>query len=564
MEVLDAVLVDPFFAPTSTDLIDGLVAEYRKTRQEIEDLARIIAGDASRVIHYFITGNSGDRRLSDSLAVERMFHLSGAVAALNADYWQRALSLTDVLDLMPQKRRDEWYAQLRNPQGVKARRLNKWELGAGDAQREWDVDPLPDFTEETVRHTLHVFLTSRARFLAERVDGIFRALSGTHVTNRPEGFGKRMIISRVIDSYGSDNWSVIGVINDLRNVIARFMGRPEHKLNATMPVIQIAKARSGEWLELDGGTLRLRVYKGAGTAHLEVHPDMAWRLNAILASLYPMAIPPQHRQRQKTAKSYPLRSHFLPLDVTSELGGMRQARRRVEPTFPERYEDIPNALAFDSYSSGPARIEAERVLAAMGGVKVGSHWQFSYPPRMVLDEVVCGGCIPDVQSHQFYPTPVSLVEKVQALAEVEEGHIWLEPSAGTGALAEGLAKAGGQCIEISALHARVLEAKGFNVLQADFLEWAAQAAAVYDRVLMNPPFSEGRWQAHLQAAAGLVKAGGRLVAILPASARSAALPPGWRVESHGPFEDAFAGTGVRVIIVVAEAPAAAGKGARCE
>lgn len=76
----------------------------------------------------------------------------------------------------------------------------------------------------------------------------------------------------------------------------------------------MAKA-TGEWHVVDGGALRIRVYK-KGTAHLEVHPDMAWRLNHALAHLYPLAIPAQHRQRPaRRAKDFPLMQRLLPFEV---------------------------------------------------------------------------------------------------------------------------------------------------------------------------------------------------------------------------------------------------------
>lgn len=57
-----------------------------------------------------------------------------------------------------------------------------------------------------------------------------------------------------------------------------------------------------------------------GTAHLEVHPEMAWRLNMILANLYPMAIPPQFRQKPKRApKDFVLMDNPLPFAVLSQL-----------------------------------------------------------------------------------------------------------------------------------------------------------------------------------------------------------------------------------------------------
>ena len=73
-----------------------------------------------------------------------------------------------------------------------------------------------------------------------------------------------------------------------------------------------------------------------------------------------------------------------------------------------------------------------------------------------------------------------------------------------------------------------------------------------DRIIMNPPFSEGRWQAHTQHAATMVKPGGRLVAILPASAKGKDLLPGFDCTWHGPYDNEFPGTSVSVVILKAD------------
>ncbi len=107
-----------------------------------------------------------------------------------------------------------------------------------------------------------------------------------------------------------------------------------------------------------------------------------------------------------------------------------------------------------------------------------------------------------------------------------------------------------RCIEISKLHCDILTAKGFPLVCCDdFLKWAAATGHVgYDRIVMNPPFSEGRAKAHVEAAAALVKPGGKLVAILPASFKNKEILPGWDVEWSRVFDNEFAGTSVSVVI----------------
>ena len=552
----DGELIDDmsaFFAPTSTDMVDGLVASYRQDRARIEAAAAFVNGpECVGVLNYFLDGNSDpDRgRTSLSLAAGQLFQEAGAVSALNAAYWSKALNLTDVFDAMPQARPNQWNEQIRYPQGRKAARHSS----------EPDLPPLPDFEEQTVRATLLDLLNSRAKFLAERVDGIFRALSGEHVTNCPEGFGRRMIIARLINGYGSTDHDRVGYINDLRKVIAKFMGRDEPGWNATSSVVDIARRQHrGEWLTLDGGALRLRAYK-CGTAHLEVHPDMAWRLNCVLAHLYPLAIPAQFRQRpKKRPKDFVMMGRPLPFAVIDVLGEMVQAVRLEKSTdWRREYNriNIPRALEFRLGGNGvsAAHQEAAQVLAYIGGVKVsndrgGVRFEFEYEPREVLNEIIASGCLPDQKTHQYYPTPENVAAAAIEAAQIGPNDACLEPSAGTGGLADLMPRDRTLCVEISALHCKVLAAKGHQALEADFL--TRFSSPKFDRIVMNPPFSEGRWQAHLEHAAAMLAPEGRLVAILPASAKGKDVLPGWSCEWSRTYDNEFAGTSVSVAILTA-------------
>lgn len=526
-EVVTEEATAQFFAPASFDLIDGLLGQYQAARKQIDQLAELIAGGLGGVVSYFIEGNAGDQRVHRSLYVDRLFQVERAVKALDADYWSRALSLTDVLDYMPQKRRDEWNTQ-----------LTAWKERTPKPEEE-----LPAFEGDTVRSTIAGLLAMRAQFFGERVDGIFRALSHTHVTNCPQGFNKRMILSRVLSDFGSVNYSQAGCINDLRAVIAKFMGRDEPRWNATSAVIEKAKHRSGEWLTLDGGALRIRVYGGAGTAHLEVHPDMAWRLNQVLAGMFPAAIPAEFRTRpKKQPKGFTMIGRPLPFAVLSILEGAKIENDR-------RTVYMGYSAASDNK---PARQEAQRVLERIGGVSAKpAFYVFDYDPRAVLEEIITTGCLPDVKSHQFYPTPENLAQLAVEAADIGLFDTCLEPSAGLGGLADLMPKDRTVCVEISALHCAVLQAKGHTVHQGDFLAWAPGQPLV-DRIVMNPPYSEGRWQAHLAAAAALVNpTGGRLVAILPASSKGKDVLPGWNLAWSKVYENEFAGTSAAVVILTA-------------
>ncbi len=532
----DAELVDdqPFFAPAATDMLDGLLGQYQSQRRRVEAVAAYINDpETMGATYYFVEGNrSNDRHMPSA---HQLFELKGALAALNAAYWSKALALTDVIDLMPQKRRTEWHETIRN-------------------------HTAPEFEEQTVRQTIMDLLNMRSQFLAERVDGIFRGLSGEHVTNAPEAFGKRMIVARVLNEYGSEDYQTCGLINDLRCVVAKFMGRDEPHHDASSQVIRRLKGRWGEWVSIDGGAIRIRLYK-KGTAHMELHPDMAWRLNMVLAQLYPLAIPAQFRQRPlRKSKTVERIQRPLPFAVLDLLAKMTPAYTFGVATAATRWEKprltIPNTLAFGYGDRDKHAIaEAERVLAALGGVKdPDGHFVFDYEPREIRDEIVTSGCIPDQKSHQFYPTPERLARMAVEMADIKDGQTVLEPSAGIGGLADLLPQGLTTCVEVSPLHCKVLEAKGHDACCADFLEWAQRPSLLgsYDRIVMNPPFDRGQWAAHVEHAARLLSPGGRLVAILPSSAKNRDFLPGFNKSWSSQFDGEFAGASVSVVFLTAE------------
>ncbi|WP_372966604.1 DUF4942 domain-containing protein [Marinobacter sp.] len=516
-----------FFAPASTDMVDGLIGRYQEDRRRMECVVEYVSGDDFKsVVGYF---EDADRRQDHRSGSTPSFNLERGLAALNASYWQQALSLTDVLDFMPTNRREEWFDLIHSHR-------------------------TPEFEESAVRATLSDLLAKRMDFLAEKVDGIFRALSKTHVTNQPEGFGKRMILTGVTDGWGSYGRAQTGHINDLRQVIAKLMGRDEPDWNASNRVVEIARANHrGKWVPVDGGALRIRCYMN-GNAHLEVHPDMAWRLNEILHHLYPTAIPSRFRQKTKRkVKEFTLMERPLPfavLDMLHRLG-------RAYDTAERSRRLIPNAVRIESRENDKHVVsEVEQVLELLGGVKQNTNayswYQFDYDPDQVIKEIVCTGVIPDQKSHQFYPTPEHIARDAVELAEIGPEHDCLEPSAGIGNLADYMGCGKSLCcIEASALHCAVLEGKGLKPLRMDYLKFSSPTG--FDRIVMNPPYSQGRWQAHIEHAATMLRPDGVLVAILPASAKGKDLLPGMSLTWSKVYENQFRGASVDVVIMRAEA-----------
>ena len=120
---------------------------------------------------------------------------------------------------------------------------------------------------------------------------------------------------------------------------------------------------------------------------------------------------------------------------------------------------------------------------------------------------------------QYYPTPVGVVQRIIDNLYQLEGKRVLEPSCGCGRFMDALrkAKAKPYGVEVDPSRAVQCRAKGHTVLLANFLETVPTGD--FDLVVMNPPFYGKHYAKHVRHAFEFLKEGGKLVAILPATAR---------------------------------------------
>lgn len=511
--IVPGVLPDVFsLGQISTNTpLDHIFAQYRRERAGIDTLAQMIELHGGALRYFLDAFEKNDRSsFSFSFSFPSLSDPRPAINCLNAEFWQKVMLMSGVLDYMPAAMRNDWHEQIRK-------------------------NTTPEFEEGSVRETIATLMAKRSSFLSERVDGLFRALSGNHVTNTPEGFGKRMIIENVVDSFECLNCNKVAYIHDLRCVISRWMGRGDTPSGLTFDSLRsiVREAAYGEWHSFDGGAFKIRLYK-KGTAHLEVHPDMAVRLNEVLAYLHPHAIPARFRTKKPSEGKSIARSHLLlPFDVIRDLSTARY-----------RHDHQAVFLGRESTSD-----KTGTVLGYIGRVRhSNTGWRFEYDPTMVIAEIVRTGSIPEQKSHQFYATKESLARFVVELADIGDASSVLEPEAGMGGIAQLLPKGRTTCVEISKLHCSVLEAMGFaSVICEDFLRWSPGAR--WDRICMNPPFSQMQALEHVRKAVTLLAGDGVLVAVLPDTYRGRDIIPGMTHEWHGPFEEQFDGTGVRVSVL---------------
>jgi len=128
---------------------------------------------------------------------------------------------------------------------------------------------------------------------------------------------------------------------------------------------------------------------------------------------------------------------------------------------------------------------------------------------------------------EFYPTPLSIINKMLDSIDFKMVNSVLEPSAGKGDLVEAVARKMKyasnsynnkdyspdiDCIEVNENLRHILKGKGFRVVHDDFLTY--NTFKQYSLIVMNPPFSDG--DQHLLKALDLQQWGGQIVCLLNA------------------------------------------------
>lgn len=156
-----------------------------------------------------------------------------------------------------------------------------------------------------------------------------------------------------------------------------------------------------------------------------------------------------------------------------------------------------------------------------------------------------------------FDTPMDLATNVAIMASIDSGMSVLEPNIGVGNIAFAAERCGGVISAYEIDVARAAKAKAIlpkaTVKVANFL--VEEPDAVFDRVVMNPPFAKQDDIRHVMHAHRFLKPGGKLVSIISSGVmfRDNKLTADFRefVRSHGGSierlpEDSFKASGTSV------------------
>lgn len=516
------------------NIIASLVKEYNDDLIELKNLTALFSLGRTRNFYSYLSGYNHQITDKDALYAEN---------ALRSDYWKRVMALTDVLSVMNTETRDAWDKQFTADRYISPPQV------------------IPEFSLEAVTCTVVSLLNDRNQFMHERVYGVFKSLSTNHKTNKSFGFSTRMITTGACsrDRYPSGNIvtdikkSGIEPLSELRVVCAFFRGEKLMHVHDTRKMVELALEREGfgQWATLDGNSLRFRLYKN-GSLHIEVHPDIAEKLNNILAAFVPLALPAERSAHSsKTVKFFSALKKCIDFHSRMLIGDLK-----VEQRYREDKAVWSIWLSHSSSTDNLSQKTVSDVLRFIGARLDKFTAEFDYDPKEPLRYITQMGCVPDVVSHQFYPSSRLISEYVESLLSPGEDDSILEPSAGQGGLLQAVSTTVSTvCIELDALNCAVLRAKGYeNVIEDDFLAWSSKnPSRKFSCVALNPPYADKRAQLHLSAAAGHLESGGRLAAVLPLSLVNLELLPAndffmqWGEIFHKQFDDTA--ISVRVLYV---------------
>lgn len=230
-----------------------------------------------------------------------------------------------------------------------------------------------------------------------------------------------------------------------------------------------------------------------------------------------------------------------------------------------------NGLVLRGELPRPLYVEVNKVLTLAGGKwnrKAKAHL-FESDAADIVDALLLTGEITDEKKEfDYFPTPLAVVERLLELADIAPGMWVLEPNAGQGAIIRELLRVTNEVegFELNNKNYEVLlkEFPSTPVTFGDFLAFLPLEGVeeeLFDRVVMNPPFSRQQDIKHVNHAFKFLRPGGRLVSVMSASVgfRTNKLSSEFRdlVESTGGFiehlpEGSFeeSGTGVNTVIAV--------------
>lgn len=181
-----------------------------------------------------------------------------------------------------------------------------------------------------------------------------------------------------------------------------------------------------------------------------------------------------------------------------------------------------NVVYIDQQLDRDTYVRLNKALEVLGGKWNRSsrgHIFAGDPSQKIADAMQAGEVVDIKKTFEFFETPPEVANILVAHLSPKEKDLVLEPSAGHGAIADVVSAACSDCklhvVEIEPANRQILKEKGYKLVGKNFLKYRKKKP-LYDRIVMNPPFSRQQDIDHVLHAWKLLKPGGRLVAVMSA------------------------------------------------
>lgn len=243
--------------------ISEAVAEY----QRVAELAKIGEGYSSaqhsRAQHKW------------SLPIENQYHhetrltepgwLEWASKNLDAALWEHLLALSGIRTYMDATAKKDWDEAI-------------------------EKNTTPPLTVENAYETFRLLHGKRGEFFERGVLELFRRLSYDYKSNKPQKFGKRIVIRYLTAYFGHPQHETCAKLDDLIRAFCILDSKPEpdHRNGVYSGLSAATREQGHEW---SNDYVRIRCFKN-GNGHLYfLRPDLVDELNLILHKHHPDALP---------------------------------------------------------------------------------------------------------------------------------------------------------------------------------------------------------------------------------------------------------------------------------
>ncbi|MBU2738705.1 DUF4942 domain-containing protein [Acidithiobacillus concretivorus] len=190
-----------------------------------------------------------------------------AMQQLDAGFWDALMEKSGIRAFMSAAKRDQWRDLI-------------------------SEGKTPPFEMDSIKATFADLYEKRADMMEEGMIDLFQRLSWNYKTNNPVRMEKKLIVERVLNSYGMVNNSVTNELDDLVRILSVYDGKPipEHR-HGMYAVIADAMAQKDSVVDTEYFTIK--VFK-KGSGHI-VFKDNALPLldqcNRVIAKAFPDALP---------------------------------------------------------------------------------------------------------------------------------------------------------------------------------------------------------------------------------------------------------------------------------